>query len=148
MRRLLLLALLIGALPAAFSTAAPQTSQITDAREPFAIELPEIGSGLLEAAKITEVFIPPGKQITRLKLWLLNPYADRVTYSGLKASLNGKSLAIVAKPLSGTHGKFLDVDLRQHPELRLLLSKNVVEITAYESESGRTYRRQIGRAHV
>lgn len=140
MRSLLIFMLLTGAIPAAFIPASPQTAQTTDAREPFGVELPEINTGLIEAAKTTDVFIPPGKQITRLKLWLLNPYADRVSYSGFKASLNGKSLATVARPLSGAHGKFLDVDLRVNPDLRLASGKNVIELTARESESGRAYR--------
>lgn len=137
MRNLLILLLLVSALPTTFS---PVILQTVDAREPFGIELPEIGSGLLEAAKHTDVSIPPGKQITRLKLWLLNPYADRVRYSGFKASLNNKSLATVAKAGAGTHGMVLDVDLRQTPDLRLGPGKNVIEVTAREDETGRTYR--------
>src|SRR5262249_1033345 len=97
-------------------------------------------SGLMEATKTINVPIPSGKQITRLKLWLLNPYAGRVNYSGFKASLNSKSLGTVAKPLSGAYGKFLDIDLRQNPDLKLIPGKNVVEVTARESESGMTYR--------
>lgn len=139
MRSLLIFMLLVGSIPAAFIPL-PRAAQTTDAREPFGIELPETNSGLMEAIKTTDVFIPVGKQITRLKLWLLNPYADRVSYSGFKATLNSKSLATVAKPLSGLHGKFLDVDLRVNPDLRLTSGKNVVEVTARESESGRIYR--------
>src|SRR5262249_14168591 len=74
------------------------------------------------------------------KLWLLDPYAGRVNYSGFKASLNGKSLGTVTKPMSGAHGKFLDIDLRQNPDLRLVSGKNVIEVTAREIESGRTDR--------
>ena len=140
MRSFLIFMLLVGAIPAAFISNSPQIAQTTDAREPFGIEVPEINTGLIEAMKTTDVFIPPGKQITRLKLWLLNPHADRVSYSGFKASLNGKSLATVVKLLSGAHGKFLDVDLRLNPDLRLAPGKNVIELTARESESGRTYR--------
>lgn len=140
MRNLLIIILFVGFLPATFISAATQVTQTIDTREPFGIELPEMNTGLMEAVKTTDVFIPPGKRITRLKIWLLNPYADRVSYSGLKASLNGKSLATVVKPLAGSHGKFLDVDLRINPDLRLAPGKNVIEITARESESGRLYR--------
>lgn len=140
MRSLLIFTLLVAAIPAAFVPSLPQTAQTTDAREPFGIELPEINTGLIEAMKTTDVFIPPGKPINRVRLWLLNPYASRVNYGGFKASLNGKSLATVAKPMSGTRGNFLDVDLRVNPDLRLAPGKNVIELTARESESGRTYR--------
>lgn len=114
--------------------------QTIDAREPFALELPEINSGVIDATKTIDVAIPPGVQITRARIWLLEPYASRVNYSGLKASLNGKSLAIVARPMSGANGKYLDIDLRLHPDLRLGPGKNVLEITARETESGGTYR--------
>src|SRR5262245_10638150 len=132
--------LLICVLLTALVQATPQSQQVVDAREPFAIELPESNSGLMEATKTIDVAIPPDKQITRLKLWLLDPYAGRVNYSGFKASLNSKSLGTVAKPLSGAHGKYLDIDLRQNPDLRLTPSKNVIEVTAQERELGRTSR--------
>jgi hypothetical protein len=114
--------------------------QTVDLRDPFAIELPEINSGVIDAVKTIDVPIPSTPTITRVKLWLLEPYASRVNYSGFKASLNSKSLGVVAKPMAGANGKYLDIDLRLHPDLRLGPGKNVIEVTARETESGRTYR--------
>jgi len=112
---------------------------VIDDRAPFAIELPEINTGVLEARNNIDVSIWPGSQITRLKLWVLQPYDLRFGYD-LKANLNGKALATVAQRRSGRCGNFLDVDLRQHPSLQLVAGKNVVEVMAFETESRLTYR--------
>jgi uncharacterized caspase-like protein len=121
------------------SRAVQNSSVYVDAREPFAIELPEINTGLLTATGQNEVFIPPGSRITRLNLWVLQPYDHRFGYE-IKAFLNRKALATVAQRRSGKYGNYLDVDLRQHPTLQLDPGKNVLELTGFESESRLTYR--------
>ncbi|HKX27422.1 MAG TPA: caspase family protein [Blastocatellia bacterium] len=119
---------------------ARQNNPVTiDDRAPFALELPELDTGLLKAESVTDVMIPAQTKITRLKLWLLQPYNLRFGYQ-IKAFLNGQALAIVSQRHSGVWGNFLDVDLRQHPNLQLTGDKNVLEVTAYESESKLTYR--------
>lgn len=121
------------------SGAGQNSLSITDDRAPFAIELPEINSGLYTATGQTDIFIPPGSQITRIYLWLLQPYDQRFGYE-FKASLNNKALATVAQRRSGRYGNFLDIDLRQQPSLQLSAGKNVVEIVGFEAESGLSYR--------
>lgn len=112
---------------------------IIDDRSPFAIELPEINTGVLTATSYTDIHLPPGSQITRLYLWVIQPYDQRFGYD-IKATLNGKALATVAQRRSGKAGNYLDVDLRQHPSLQLTAGKNVVEIVGKEAESQLSYR--------
>ncbi len=139
MRRLSLLLLSLCALPSLGSVARQTAPSILDDRAPFAIELPEIQSGVLTATSYTDIYIPPGAQITRLKLWVLQPYDLRFGYE-MKAMLNSKALATVAQRKAGPCGNFLDIDLRQQRELQLKpQEKNLVEITGYEAESRLTY---------
>ena len=121
--------------------AAQQSVKTIDDRAPFAIELPEPGlnTGVLHAVNHTDIYIPPKQTVTRLRLWVLQPYDQRFGYN-FKASLNGKALATVATRGGGKCGAFLDIDLRQQPDLRLTPGRNFVEITATETESGLTYR--------
>lgn len=118
--------------------------QTIDSRAPFAIELPEINTGLLNAATTTDVLIPPGKTITRIRLWVLNPYAGRVGYRINAALYNqsreGKALGIVGQKGSGKYGNYFEVDLRQNPDIRLSDGKNVIEVMAEEREANTTYR--------
>ncbi len=121
--------------------AAQQSVKTIDDRAPFAIELPEPGfnTGVLHAVNHTDIYIPPKQTVTRLRLWLLQPYDQRFGYN-FKASLNRKALATVATRGSGKCGNFLDIDLRQQPDLRLTSGRNLVEVIATETESGLTYR--------
>ncbi|MGH9939187.1 MAG: caspase family protein [Blastocatellia bacterium] len=121
--------------------AAQQSVKTIDNPAPFAIELPEpgINTGVLHAVNHTDIYIPPKQTVTRIILWVLQPYDQRFGYN-FKASLNSKALATVSTKGSGRYGNFLDVDLRQQPDLRLTPGRNFVEITATETESGLTYR--------
>src|SRR5262249_51797266 len=112
-----------------------------DDRAPFAIELPEPGlnTGALHAINHTDIYIPPKQTVTRLRLWVLQPYDQRFGYN-FNASLDRKALATVATRGSGRCGNFIDIDLRQQPDLRLAPGRNVLEITATETESGLMYR--------
>ena len=116
-----------------------QTSQTIDVRDRFALELPEVSRDLNLATNSLEVRFPTSVAITRLKVWLLNPYAERVKYGGLKASLNNKSLGIVSEVRSGSQGKFIDIGLGQNPDFQLVAGKNVLEVTALD-DAGVTYR--------
>lgn len=110
-----------------------------DDPEPFAIELPEIGTGLLKARNVRDISIPSNSKITRLILWVLQPYNQRFGYQ-INASLNGKALGTVSQKKSGRYGNFLDVNLTLQPGLLMTAGKNVLELTAYESESRLTCR--------
>jgi hypothetical protein len=143
MRRLLILLFFVVALDAAGDrTRAAQ--EVFDLREPFAIELPELNTGLLRAKHITDVPIPPGSVVTRFRLWVVNPYASLVGYriyaELFGPSRQGKALSIVGMKQSGKYGNFFDVDLRQKPDIRLNSGKNIIEVRATESVSQITYR--------
>lgn len=134
MRKLIIVTAFVCALFLAGDGAPAQES--ADSRRPFAIELPEINSGLLAEM---DVYYPPGVAITRLKLWVIAPYDAEIDYGRIKATLNGKAVGPVAKRGAGLRGKFLDLDLLVNPDLRLAPGKNVVEITG-EDRGGKSYR--------
>jgi hypothetical protein len=109
-------------------------------RAPFALEIPEIDSGLLTGM---DSRIPPNVTITRLLLWVVKPYDERISkYSKINASINGKSAGPITRKGGGKHGKFLELSLTQVAELQLLPGKNVIEITA-EDDAGKSYRAQF-----
>jgi uncharacterized caspase-like protein len=109
-------------------------------RAPFALEIPEINSGLLTEM---DTYVPLNVTITRLLLWVVRPYDERISkYSKINASINGRSAGPITKKLSGKHGKFLDLDLTQNVEFKLRSGKNVIEITA-EDDAGKSYRAQF-----
>jgi hypothetical protein len=140
MRSLIVLLIASSALMSWPRAAARQTGpQIVDNREPFAIELPELNTGLLPAAAHLEIPVP-SKPLTRIKLWVVQPFATRIGYRGINATFNRQSLSTVSKKGSGLAGNFLDVDLRANPNLVWRADKNVLEITAQEERGNITYR--------
>lgn len=112
--------------------------QFQDDRAPFGIELPELETGLLPASAHLEIPVPSKPVITRIKVWVVQPFADRVSYSRMQATLNGKSLSV--KKGSGLAGHFLDIDLRNNPTVVWDSAKNVLEVTAQEAKGNLTYR--------
>ncbi|HMY77036.1 MAG TPA: hypothetical protein PLQ88_34775, partial [Blastocatellia bacterium] len=121
-------------------SALPQsTSQETTNRAPFGIELPEMAPEILPAEAYFNISIPAGRSITRIKLWVLEPYADRVGYN-ISALLNDQALSSVSKTGSGLKGKYLDINLLQNPNIKLKTGKNTLEVMAREARSGITYR--------
>lgn len=134
-RSLLLIALLLFQSVVALPQSKPEA---TTNRAPFGIELPEMGPDILPAEAHYNISIPAGQSITRIKLWVLEPYAERVGYN-ISASLNDQALSTVSKTGSGLKGKFLDVDLRRNPNIKLKPGKNTLEVTAREGLSGIAY---------
>ncbi|NDD63784.1 MAG: hypothetical protein EBZ36_07375, partial [Acidobacteria bacterium] len=88
--------------------------------------------GLRKAVEGTDINLPTGVRVTRFRVWLLEPYAQRVNYSGFTASLNGQSLATSKRSGSGTEGRYLDIDLTRRADLAMSGAKNVVEVQARE----------------
>ncbi len=111
--------------------------EFVDDRKPFALELPELNTGLIFGVNALEANIPVGQTVTRVRFWVIEPYAARVNYSVLRASLNGQAVNNFAPAFRGTAGKYRELDLRRMP---LKPGKNNVEITARDSESGSVYR--------
>ena len=122
------------------SVAMPQTGrQIVDDRAPFAIELPELNTGILPAGAHLEIPVPAKPPITRIKVWVVPPFADRVGYRGINVMLNDQSLSTVTKKGSGTAGIFLDVNLSSNPNLQWKTDKNVLDVTAQEEKGNTIY---------
>ncbi len=118
--------------------ALPQTGQqIIDDPAPFAIELPELNTGLLQASVHKVIEVKPGQTITRIKLWVLPPFAERVRYQ-INAQLNDQSLSSISQKKRGAEGYFLDIDLRQNPNLVWKKDSNRLEVTAVDGRV--TYR--------
>lgn len=111
---------------------APPQGRVIDQPDPFAIEFPGILGGLRKAVDGADISLPTGVRVTRFRVWLLEPYAQRIGYSGFTASLNGQSLATIKKSGSGIEGKFLDIDLTRRADLALSGAKNVIEVQARE----------------
>lgn len=110
----------------------PPQGRVIDQPDPFAIEFPGILGGLRKAVEGTDINLPTGVRVTRFRVWLLEPYAQRVNYSGFTASLNGQSLATIKRSGSGTEGRFLDIDLTRRADFSMSGAKNVVEVQARE----------------
>jgi hypothetical protein len=107
-----------------------------DLPDPFAIEIPALQTGVIRAVDRPDIQIPAGVAVTRFRVWLLDPYAQRVNYSGLTASLNRQSLPAGRASGSGREGRYLEIDLTRHPGLALKTGKNVVEVQAREVIQG------------
>ncbi|NBO66105.1 MAG: hypothetical protein EBU88_14910, partial [Acidobacteria bacterium] len=56
------------------------------------------------------------------------------------ASLNGQSLKVIGTTGSGTHGKFLRINLVGRSDFKIREDKNVIEVQARDAEAKTTYR--------
>ncbi len=133
----LLIALLFWPLISAPPATSQTSPKIVDDRAPFGIELPELDTGLLPAGAHLEIPVPAKPAITRIKVWVVEPFAGRVSYSRINATLNGQSLTV--KRGSGLAGHFLDIDLRNNPNVIWDSSKNLLDVTAQEAKGNITY---------
>ena len=107
-----------------------------DLPDPFAIEIPALQTGVIRAVDRPDIQIPAGVAVTRFRVWLLEPYAQRINYSGLTATLNRQSLPVGRTSGSGKEGKYLEIDLTRHAGLAIKAGKNVVEVRAREDIEG------------
>jgi uncharacterized caspase-like protein len=117
-----------------------QAGRYVDRPDPFGIEIPGLKTGIHRARDGVDLSIPDEFSLTSFRLWLLEPYDGRIDYGGFTARLNGQSLATVGEKGSRIFGKFLDVDLTQSRHLAMKPGKNVIEVTARDSESNIIYR--------
>jgi len=114
----------------------PSQDTVIDQPDPFALEIPSLQTGLRRAIDSPDIHVPAGLVVSRFRVWLLDPYAQRINYSGLMASLNGQSLATIKTSGSGSEGKYLDIDLTRRPDLIIKGGKHVVEVQARETIQG------------
>ncbi len=114
--------------------------RIIDRRDPFAIEIPAIKSGMRKAVDEVDFHIPAGVEVTRFRVWLLEPYGQNIGYNNFTVFLNGASLTKLARKQSDSNGKYLIIDLKGHPDLALKADKNVIEVRAREADTDTVYR--------
>jgi Caspase domain len=106
----------------------------SERRKPFALELPEIGPQAITAPEVTI----PHANLSRVRLRVYKPFADRIRYGKIYTRINGESANTVFNFNSGSDGYIINGNLESKPRFRLRPGKNVVEIIARE-DAGREY---------
>jgi caspase domain-containing protein len=105
------------------------------ARAPFALELPDLGS-----LRITlPVASIPSTNVRTLRLYISNPYAEKIDYGKIYTSINGEAANTIQSIRSGRSGKVVTCDLESKPRFHLQPGKNVVEITAVDQDKRSFY---------
>jgi len=104
-------------------------------REPFALELPDIGGGLITAP---EAAIPTAG-IHTLRLLIRRPFADSINYGKIFTRINGESAGTIQGANAGRDGIIVTCNLDLKPQFRLRPGKNVIEISAIDRGNRRYY---------
>src|SRR4051812_5265836 len=105
-----------------------------DAREPFALVLPELGPQAITAPQT----VIPYANLSRLRLRVYKPLADSVRYGRIYTKINGESANTVFNFNSDSEGYVINGDLRGRPRFEFRPGRNVVEILA-RADDGREY---------
>lgn len=103
-------------------------------REPFALELPDIGG---EAITQAQASIPTA-DLHMLRLKVKKPFADSINYGSLHLRINGESADTIREIRADRDGYIIACDLDSKPRFRLHPGKNVIEISATD-RSNRPY---------
>jgi hypothetical protein len=108
--------------------------QGADGREPFSLELPDIGIAPITApeARIQTA------DVQTLRLRLKKPFADSINYGTIHTYINGESAGTIQDKRSVADGYIINCDLRSKPRFQLRPGKNVIEIEA-AARDGRKY---------
>lgn len=99
-------------------------------RAPFSIEIPELGVG--PASKV-ELAIPTS-DVRTIKLTIGQPYADKISYGEIYTRINGESANVIHSIRRSRDGKVVTCDLESQPRFHLAPGKNVIEISAIDSD--------------
>src|SRR5262245_35397263 len=137
MRKTIFLVLLVSLWIGLPAPAGSIGAQEVNSREVFALEIPEIGNGLFTELRV-EI---PKTKITRLLVWVRRPFSDKVSYSKIKAAINGQSVGIIGDVRSGKYGKFLEMNLDEKKGFMLKPDRNVIEASAVDDD-GKQFRVQ------
>lgn len=105
-----------------------------DSREPFSLELPDIGIAPITApeARIQTA------DVQTLRLRLKKPFSDSINYGSIHTYINGESAGTIQDKRSVADGYIINCDLKSKPRFHLRPGKNVIEIEA-SSRDGRKY---------
>lgn len=104
-------------------------------REPFSLELPDIGGGPITAAEARV----PAAQLRTLRLHVKRPFADAIDYGKIYTTINGEAANTIQDIRSGRDGKIVTCDLEIKPRFRLRPGKNVIEISAIDRQNRSYY---------
>src|SRR5207249_5749949 len=99
-------------------------------REPFVLELPGVSENRF---KLPLVRIAQ-KEVPTLRVRVLNPFAEKITYGNIIPSLNGEGIKRSCLLTSDLEGKILTCARREDRlgGFQLLPGKNILEITAVD----------------
>lgn len=110
-------------------------AQESSPRAPFSLELPDLG-----ALRITlPVASIPSANLRSLRLYISNPYAERIDYGKIYTAINGEAANTIQSIRSARDGKIITCDLESKPRFRLQPGKNVVEISAVDQDKRSFY---------
>lgn len=116
------------------SSAGVVTLDESERRRPFALELPELGPQAITAPEVTI----PHANLSRVRLRVYKPFADRIRYGKIYTRINGEAANTVFNFNSAADGYVINGSLESKPRFRLRPGKNVVEIVARD-DAGREY---------
>lgn len=131
---ILLCVLLLAAGPGRPRAEAVAVLDESERRKPFALELPEIGAQPFTAPEVTI----PHVNLSRVRLRVYKPFADRIRYGKIYTRINGESANTVFNFNAAADGYVINGNLESKPRFLLRPGKNVIEIIARE-DSGREY---------
>jgi hypothetical protein len=106
-----------------------------DRRQPFALELPDIGVGQITAPEATI----PTSNLSRLRFRIRKPYADSINYGKIYTTINGEAAGTIQNVNSDNDGYVVTCNLESKLRFRLQPGKNVVEIYAVDQERREYY---------
>lgn len=132
---LLISALVLASLVSGWRTGATIPQQ-TPSREPFALELPDVG-GLAITAVETQI---PTTDLRSLRLTIRQPFADSINYGQIYTAINGEAANTICGNIrSSRDGKVINCDLESKPRFAFQPGKNVVEISATDQNKNSYY---------
>jgi len=104
-------------------------------RAPFAILIPELSDNPVSTVDLTI----PTSAVRTIKLIIKQPYADKIEYGKIYTKINGEAANIIQDIRRSPDGKVVTCDLEKQPRFRLVPGKNVVEISATDSDHNSYY---------
>lgn len=111
------------------------TCQEPPSRAPFSLELPDLNQSGITSL---EVRITTSR-IRTVRLHIGQPVADKIDYNKIYTVVNAESANLIQTVASGTSGKIVTLDLESRPRFQLRPGKNVVEISATDTNKKEYY---------
>jgi hypothetical protein len=116
-------------------TVLSQSTQSGSMRDPFVLELPDIGNVSITAPEA----VIPTPEIHTIRLLVRRPFSDSINYGKIHTFINGESAGTIQNTRAGRDGYIVTCDIDSKPHLfRFRPGKNVVEISATD-RNNRSY---------